>query len=177
MPNAAARSIRFVELPAAAMELLLVGDLAGGSAAAGITLTDYFVSDRARGLWRRRLTQMEGDPSSTRWIARAAVSEPDGLPVGYAGFHGPPDEVGMVEVGYAVAPECRRRGYATAILAELIKRARIEPGVRVVRASISPDNAGSLATVGGFGFSHVGEMMDDEDGLEFLFELRLDVPL
>jgi len=40
----------------------------------------------------------------------------------------------------------------------------------VVRASISPDNVASLATIAGFGFVRAGEQWDAEDGLELLFE-------
>ena len=56
------------------------------------------------------------------------------------------------------------------MLTELLRRAQAEPGIRTVRASISPDNTASLATVAGFGFSQVGEQWDDEDGLELIFE-------
>jgi RimJ/RimL family protein N-acetyltransferase len=42
--------------------------------------------------------------------------------------------------------------------------------VTTVRATISPDNAASLATIADFDFQHVGEQMDDEDGLELIFE-------
>jgi RimJ/RimL family protein N-acetyltransferase len=98
------------------------------------------------------------------------VAEPDGVVVGHAGYHGPPDEAGMVEVGYTVDPAYRRQGYAKAILAALLERAAAEPDVRTVRASISPSNAASLATIAGFGFLEVGEQWDEEDGLELLFE-------
>jgi RimJ/RimL family protein N-acetyltransferase len=41
-----------------------------------------------------------------------------------------------------------------------------------VRASIRPDNAGSLATVARFGFAKTGEQWDREDGLEWVFTRR-----
>ena len=44
--------------------------------------------------------------------------------------------------------------------------------------SISPDNEASLATINGFGFVHVGEQWDEEDGTELIFELSpLQTPL
>ena len=76
----------------------------------------------------------------------------------------------MVEVGYSVVPEFRRRGYAKAIVRTMVERAASDPRVAVVRASISPHNEASLATIAGFGFTKVGEQWDDEDGLELLFE-------
>jgi RimJ/RimL family protein N-acetyltransferase len=79
----------------------------------------------------------------------------------------------MVEVGYAVLPEHRRRGYARAALAVLLDRARREPRVRVVRASIAPDNAASLAAALPFGFVAVGEQVDEVDGLEVVHEVGM----
>ena len=160
--------IRFVELPPAALDALIAGDLAGASAAAGHPLSDYLVAERW--LWEIRRDQVARDPGSARWIARAVVAEPGGQVVGHAGFHGPPDAGGTVEVAYSVDPAFRRRGYARAMLTALLERARSEPAVRVVRASISPDNVASLATIAGFGFAQVGEQWDDDDGLELLFE-------
>ncbi len=77
----------------------------------------------------------------------------------------------MVEIGYSVAPEFRRQGYARAMLIELLRRATVEPAVTTVRATISPDNLASLATISGFGFVEVGEQWDEEDGLELIFEV------
>jgi RimJ/RimL family protein N-acetyltransferase len=93
--------------------------------------------------------------------------------VGRAGFHGPPDDAGMVEVGYSIDPDRRRRGYARATLAYLLDRAGREPDVRAVRASIGPDNEPSLNLVRQFGFVEVGEQWDDEDGLEIVYEVTV----
>ena len=167
------RSVRFVELSSAALTALLDGRLAEASREAGITLTPYFLTDDAVRLWRRRVSQIAADPGSARWIARAAVAEPEGVVVGHAGFHGPPDQTGMVEVAYSVDPAYRRRGYARAMLRELLRRAVAEPGVSTVRATISPDNVASLATISGFGFTEIGEQWDEEDGRELIFEIAL----
>jgi RimJ/RimL family protein N-acetyltransferase len=160
-----ADDLRFVELDGRVMAALLDGDLT----AAGIGLTDYFVTDRARWLWRYRLGQIAVDPGHARWMARLALVDGDAV-VGHAGFHGPPDEEGVAEIGYSVDPAFRRRGYARAALVELLRRAAAEPGVRTVRATIGPDNEASLATIAGFGFVEVGEQWDEEDGRELIFE-------
>jgi RimJ/RimL family protein N-acetyltransferase len=146
---------------------LIAGDLSAASAAAGIALTDYMVSESW--LWRVRLEQITEDPGSAEWIARAAVAEPENVVIGHAGFHGPPDDDGTVEVAYSVDPAYRRRGYARAMLAALLERADADPAVTAVRASIRPDNAGSLATIAGFGFRKIGEQWDAEDGLENVY--------
>jgi ribosomal-protein-alanine N-acetyltransferase len=152
------------------MSALVTGDLAAASAAAGVRLTDYFAGPDCTWLWRLRLEQLAVDPESARWVARAGVDERSGAVVGHAGFHGPPDDAGTVEVGYSVDPRWRRRGYARALLRELLRRAHEEPGVRTVRATIGPDNVASLATIAGLGFVHVGEQQDEVDGLELVFE-------
>ena len=115
--------MRFVELSGRAMSALLDGDLSEAGRVSGVSLTEYFLTDRARWLWRFRLDQMAADPDHVRWMVRQAVVGDQGLVVGHAGFHGPPDEVGMVEVGYAVAPGFRRQGYARSTLTELLRRA------------------------------------------------------
>ncbi|SPT60637.1 GNAT family N-acetyltransferase [Actinomadura madurae] len=163
-------AIRLVELPPAAMEALLDDDLAGAGAAAGIPLTGYFVTDEAKFLWRFRLAQLARDPSCAPWIVRAAVAEPGGPVIGHAGFHGAPDADGTVTIAYSVDPAHRRKGYARAMLAALLERAASEPSVMTVRATISPDNAASLATIAGHGFTHVGEQWDEEDGRELIFD-------
>ncbi|WP_308432746.1 GNAT family N-acetyltransferase [Streptomyces chryseus] len=165
--------ITCVELDGAVMAALLDGDRAGASARAGVALTDFFLTDSALWLWRYRLGQIADDPAGARWCHRIAVCAPGGAVVGHGGFHGPPDDRGMVELGYAVDPAFRRRGYARATLVELLRRAAAEPAVSTVRASVRPDNAASLATIAGFGFTEVGELWDEVDGMETLYETQL----
>ncbi|GAB1640444.1 GNAT family N-acetyltransferase [Krasilnikovia sp. MM14-A1259] len=160
-------AIRFVQLSPAALSALIDGDLAAASTAAGHPLSDYLVSEAW--LWRIRHEQILAEPASADWIARAAVAVGEEVVVGHGGFHGPPDCDGVVEVAYSVDPEYRRRGYGRAILRELLRRADADPAVTAVRASIRPDNAASLATLAGHGFTRAGEQWDQEDGLELVF--------
>jgi RimJ/RimL family protein N-acetyltransferase len=160
-------AIRFVKLTPVTLAALIAGDLPAASASAGIPLTPYLVDESW--LWRARLEEVERDPVRGDWIARAAVAEPGGVVVGHGGFHGPPDERGVVEVAYSVDPLHRRRGYAKAMLRALLERADADPSVTAVRASIRPDNKGSRAVIAGFGFKKIGEQWDPEDGLEDVF--------
>ena len=147
------------------------GDLATASATAGIALTPYFVTPEDRRTWQRRSRQLVEDPACAGWITRIIVDLDRDLVVGRAGYHGPPDQRGMVEVGYAVDPPHRRRGYARAALISLLDRAQAEPAVSVVRATISPANQASRGLILQYGFHEVGEQWDDEDGLETIFEV------
>lgn len=163
-------------LPVAALAALADGDLAAARAESGLPLTEFFLTPRAVSLWRLRLGQIREDPEAARWVARAAVLSPSGEVVGHAGFHGPPDPAGMVEIGYSIAPAYRRRGHARAAVRALLALAAADPRVCTVRASISPDNAASLATVAPLGFVRVGEQWDEEDGLELVLERPLRPP-
>jgi [ribosomal protein S5]-alanine N-acetyltransferase len=126
--------------PARQWAALLDRSLAEASREAGIALTPCFVIDDAVRLWRLRVSQIAADPGSARWVARAVVAEPEGVVAGHAGFHGPSDHTGMVEVPYSADPAYRRRGYARAMLRELLRHAAAKPGVSTVRATISPGN-------------------------------------
>lgn len=157
-----------MQLSPVVLSALIDGDLVGASAAAGVKLSEFIASEVW--LWRIRRDQIAGDPASAEWIARAAVDAETGVVVGHGGFHGPPDGQGTVEVAYSVDPAFRLRGYARAMLRAMLRRADEDPAVRAVRASIRPDNVGSLATIAGSGFRKVGEQWDPEDGLEWVFQ-------
>jgi RimJ/RimL family protein N-acetyltransferase len=159
--------LTLVPLSVDAMRLLVAGDLDAASASLGVRATPYLVDHGW--LWDIRLAQVTDDPASLEWIARLAL-RPDGQVVGIVGFHGPPSDRGMVEVAYGVDPAFRRQGIARALLAIALQWAASVPSVTVVRASISPTNEASLATLRPFGFTHVGEQWDEEDGLELVFE-------
>lgn len=162
-----ASTVWLVLIPEAALEALLAGSLARAGEIMGIELPDFYLSKR--GLWRYRLDQIRADPASAPWLVRAVFGHPAQAVVGHAGFHGPPDARGMVEIGYLTVPEFRRRGYARAAVGELLEDATTH-GARVVRATVSPENAASLALIGQYGFQHVGEQWDEEDGRELIFE-------
>ena len=93
--------------------------------------------------------------------------------VGCVGFHAPPDEDGRVEIGYDIVASERRKGYAREGIQALLDWAWATGRARTCVASVSPHNAPSLALVRSFGFRHVGEQIDEIDGLELVFERRL----
>jgi RimJ/RimL family protein N-acetyltransferase len=118
-----------------------------------------------------RSRQVEENPASAAWVTGVIWDEQRHLAVGRAGYHGPPDAAGIVEIGYAVDPAHRRRGYARAGLEALLQGATIEPQVRTVRVTISPGNLASYELASQHGFIEVGQQWDDKDGLEIVYEL------
>jgi len=74
-------------------------------------------------------------------------------------------------MGYTVLPRFRRQGYAVEAAKAMMEWARIRHRLTRFYLSIGPDNAASLAMAGKLGFRQVGEQIDEEDGLELVFEL------
>jgi ribosomal-protein-alanine N-acetyltransferase len=120
-----------------------------------------------------RLEQLAADASEQPWLVRAIVASTRPQVVGCVGFHAPPDDHGRVEIGYDIVPSERRKGYAREAIRALLDWAWATGRVRTCVASVSPQNAPSLALVRSFGFRRVGEQIDEIDGLELVFERRL----
>jgi [ribosomal protein S5]-alanine N-acetyltransferase len=159
-----------VELPPAVLRLIELGDRAAVGRALAAPVPDGWMEDIPA---RMRLDQLAADPAEQPWLVRAALSRADGRVVGSAGFHAPPGADGRVEVGYSVVPAERRRGYAREALLGLAGWAHATGRARILVASISPGNAPSLALARSLGLRQVGEHIDEEDGLEHVFERAL----
>jgi RimJ/RimL family protein N-acetyltransferase len=126
--------------------------------------------DRYLRMWHKDMIEA---PQFAKWRARALVPiEGDDRMVGHAGFHGPPNADDMVEMGYTIFPEFRGQGLATEAAQALIEFAK-ENGAKMIRASVSPDNAPSIAMTRTLGLVQIGEQMDEIDGLELVFERPL----
>lgn len=166
--------VRIIHLTGPAFAALAAGDQAGAEAVSPVPLSPYLAGPERRSTWRMRSRQADEDPASAAWVTGVIWDEDRELAVGGAGFHGPPDADGMVEIGYGVDPAHRRRGYARAALEALLARAAAEPDVRTVRVSIRPDNEPSLRLALQYGFVQVGEQIDEEDGLELIYEVPAD---
>jgi RimJ/RimL family protein N-acetyltransferase len=165
------RPVRIVHLTLPVFRALADGDVTAANAVSPVPLSEYFANDEWRGTWRRRGEQAERDPASADWVTGVIWDEQQQVAVGRAGYHGPPDEAGMVEIGYAVDPAYRRRGYARAALEALLRRAAQEPMVTTIRVTISPDNDASNALAAQYGFAETGEQWDEDDGLEIIYEV------
>lgn len=170
-PSTEAPFVQLIKLNSATIDALAAQDLSAANEHAPVQLGGSFVDGTDDRVWQIRSAQLRSSPDDGSWITRVIYDPERGVAVGRAGYHGPPDSVGMVEVGYSVDPAYRRQGYARAALSALLDRASREASVRVVRASIRPDNTASRALVAQFGFAAVGEQWDDEDGLETIFEV------
>ena len=116
--------------------------------------------------WGRRIRPTLGEAGG--WLMKA-----DGEVVGLCSYKGPPTAAGDVEIGYAVAPERRRRGHATRAVALLVDAARLDPRVSALVAETALANLPSQKVLLANGFADVGRGMDDDEGETIVWRLEL----
>lgn len=172
VPAIQAARLDLVSMSPDFIEALLDGRRAEAEALGHLKLPKSWPDEHDARFLRLRLGQMREDPSVQPWFIRAMVLRESERPlIGHIGFHGRPGENGSAEMGYTVLPEHRRRGYAAEAAQALMAWAAREHGAGRFIVSISPDNAPSLGMAAKLGFRQIGEQMDEEDGLELVFEL------
>ena len=120
---------------------------------------------------RWRLPQVMADASVNKWFIRWMVLRETNEIVGSVSFHGPPDERGMVEVGLGVHEKFQRRGFAREALLGMWMWASEQPGVKVFRYTVDPNNTASVGLIKGLTFTYVGQQIDEEDGPEDIYEM------
>jgi RimJ/RimL family protein N-acetyltransferase len=128
-----------------------------GSPGPGLAWEDGFPMAPVRGISEKIA---EAPVSLGPFLAYVIVRNADGKAVGDAGFHGPPNAEGELELGYAVVPVARRNGYARDAVEILIEWAKEQPGVRAFAARVEPGNTGSERLLTGLGFVPDGSRGD-----------------
>lgn len=109
---------------------------------------------------------LEAEPETGGWTLHyVLVKEKLGrrVLVGVAGYVGPPSAEGAVEIGYAIAEEHQRRGYATEAVEALVVNAFDDARVDLVAATTYATLTPSIGVLTKAGFSQVGT--DAETGL------------
>jgi RimJ/RimL family protein N-acetyltransferase len=106
----------------------------------------------------------------TRWGARFFVTGDPAELVGWGGFKGPPDEEGVVELGYEIAESRSGRGLATEATQAMLGEAFADEAVTAVIAHTLPERNASNRVLEKAGFSFDGEA--EEDG-EKVWRFRL----
>jgi RimJ/RimL family protein N-acetyltransferase len=84
---------------------------------------------------------------------RQIVDRETGLVTGGIGFFGGPDDDGVINVGYGVAPEARNRGYAAEALAAVLDVVRADARITRVHADTTIDNVASVRVLEKAGFA------------------------
>jgi len=134
-----------------------------------LALLDAATRARISADWLRKLhASAHRDP----WVHGFNLLLDDDTNVGLGSFKGPPVE-GIVEIAYAIVPQYRGRGHATAAARAMVERAFGSPDVRLVRAHTRPDGAASQRVLLKAGFVRVGDHIDAEEGPVWRFEIYL----
>lgn len=127
------------------------------------------------GSWQYGSKQFE-DSDYLPWSARAIILADENKMIGLVRFHSKPNPeylkeyaTNAVELGYRIIKDYRKSGYATEAATAVINWANINFGVENFIASVSPQNKDSLKLVSSLGFKKISEVMDDIDGLEYVF--------
>jgi [ribosomal protein S5]-alanine N-acetyltransferase len=131
-------------------------------------LRDLFVSGDVSPAW---IAGLRVAKAADVWLhGFALVEQVSQSVIGTAGFKGPPDEAGMVEIGYGMAPSFQGRGFATEAATALLEFAFNDRRVRFVRAHTRPTNNASTRVLEKSGFKRIGEVSDPDDGIVWRWE-------
>ena len=102
----------------------------------------------------------QGGKEAEGWYGWYAIRNADETSprtlVGAAGYFGPPDTTGTVEIGYSVLPEWQRNGYAREMTCALVKNAFSQSSAGRVIAHTTEENPASIAVLIRCGFSAKG---------------------
>ena len=102
----------------------------------------------------------EGGKAVEGWYGWYAVRKADAhnprALIGAAGYLGPPDAEGTVEIGYSILPEWQRRGYAVEIVQGLVQHAFTFAHVKQVIAHAMETNQASIGVLMRCGFVAAG---------------------
>lgn len=105
------------------------------------------------------------------WWSHLIIDDDTNTVVGFGGYKGPPAD-GEVEIGYSIAPEYQRRGYATTAARILVDRAR-DGGCTLISAHTMPEANASTRVLQRCGFVRVEDFEDPEIGPVWRWELPL----
>jgi RimJ/RimL family protein N-acetyltransferase len=119
------------------------------------------------------LSWLEAAPDRVGWFGWYAIAadSPSSMPILVAsgGFLGPPQQ-GIVQIGYSVLPQFQGRGYATELVAGLIRWAMRQPEVALIAAETEWANPASVRVLKKVGFVECGEAAEP-GGARFEFRV------
>jgi [ribosomal protein S5]-alanine N-acetyltransferase len=135
-------------------------------------LRDFIVSPDVSADWLAALQTASGaDP----WkYGFAVVDRETETAIGNAGFTGPPDATGAVEIAYGIVPDYQGRGCATEAAEALVRYAQADPRARTIRAHTLPARNASTRVLEKCGFTWMGQLIHETDGRIWRWEKALE---
>jgi RimJ/RimL family protein N-acetyltransferase len=125
---------------------------------------DWLGSEAAREAMPRAYEYLKAHPSAHGWWMYLLVHRADRTLMGLGGYKGPPDERGMVEIGYGLSSRYRLRGLATEAARSLVERAFSHPQVKRVDAHTLPERNASVRVLEKLGMKQEGTAHDPDEG-------------
>jgi RimJ/RimL family protein N-acetyltransferase len=127
-----------------------------------VTIPDDFpVFPEGIDWWRTRLRK---EPVAPGWAIWFVIRKEDRVLVDDCGFKGPPNEVGEVEIGYALVENARGVGFGKELARTLTDWAFEHPEVVAVLAETLVDGAASIGVLKSLGMTQVGTYDDPDEG-------------
>lgn len=120
---------------------------------------------------RWRVPNVKEEPALNKWFVRWIVLKATREIIGSISFHAKPNELGMIEIGLGIETQFQNNGYGYEALEGMWGWVITQEGVKTLRYTVSAKNESSIALIKKFGFQHVGVQIDEEDGLEEIFEI------
>jgi RimJ/RimL family protein N-acetyltransferase len=117
-----------------------------------------------------RAPRIAANPELAKYLLRIAVLKSEQTIIASAGFHDGPDINGMIEIGFGVDKAYQGKGYGQELLHGMWGWVVHTPEVKTLRYTVSPDNLISQHIIKKLRFNLVGEQIDEEDGLEEIYE-------
>lgn len=112
------------------------------------------------------MTRLETAKQSDPWqFGFAVIHKIDNMLIGMGGFPAPPDEEGVAEIAYGIAPSYQGKGYATEVTNALIDFASRDPRVRAICAHTLAKTNASTRVFEKCGFKKISETVDPENDL------------
>jgi ribosomal-protein-alanine N-acetyltransferase len=170
MPTIRSARLDLVELTEDLLRLTTEGDTAALAAELRVQVSPEWADILPA---RENLKAVREEPAVQPWLSRAIVLREAGAVVGEVGFHNPPDELAVVELGYEVLPAFRRRGIATEAIRALTDWAFDTGEASTVYATIAHDNTASIRLVRSLGFRFQEDYHDPVDGHLVFYECPL----
>ena len=115
------------------------------------------------------------------WGLRAIGLKKTNEMVGFIGFHSCPNPEYLqefapnsIEFGYTIFFKHRRQGFAQETITGLLDWAIKQYPLENFIASVSPTNLASTALIKKLEFKQIGEQIDETDGLELVYALKVE---
>ena len=169
--------VDLIALTPAFLHASLQRDLTTAEALLGLALpSEWFAEQR---LIHLRLNDLQPNAALQPWLLRAIGLRHQQVIIGYIGFHSQPGAAylrdlapGGIEYGYRVFSAFRRQGVAREACVALMPWAYQEHQVTRFVVSIRPANLPSRRLAEGLGFKPIDSHVDEEDGLEDIYEVH-----